>query len=235
MQDDITPVRKLWLRRTLIVDRGFQLGLAFRAGLFAFVVLALLGAGIFVPLIRRLGSETDAHLKYDVATTLLTLHGSFWPVAGACMVFVVLGAIRLSHRVAGPFVRLRRDMEQVGAGKLPAPLHIRKRDFVKREVDEFNRMVHSVAQRFEQLRAVEARASRSLDACEEALSSDRREELEALLLQLRTAQDEVRAQLYVFLPEAGPGATAPSPQSAVAPAGARSAAASSAEPAGTAG
>jgi hypothetical protein len=63
------------------------------------------------------------------------------------MPIMLFDLVRLTHRFAGPMVRLRRGMRQLAAGERVAPIHFREGDFWLDFAAEFN----AVAARMERL------------------------------------------------------------------------------------
>lgn len=57
----------------------------------------------------------------------------------------LLDSIKLSHRVAGPMVRLRREFQNLAAGKFVAPVRFRDKDFFHEVADDFNKAVARIA------------------------------------------------------------------------------------------
>ena len=68
-----------------------------------------------------------------------------------CVVLVLLmpafllDSIKLSHRVAGPMVRLRREFQNLAAGKFVAPVRFRDKDFFHEVAEDFNKAVARIA------------------------------------------------------------------------------------------
>lgn len=57
----------------------------------------------------------------------------------------LLDSIKLSHRVAGPMVRLRREFQNLAAGKFVAPVRFREKDFFHEVADDFNQAIARIA------------------------------------------------------------------------------------------
>ena len=93
-------------RRTRIVDRRFQFGLAARLLL---VLTALFAAGIalaFAPSIYVLATTDDLKSLEPAASEFLVLHKRLWPAAFLSFAGVFVYAIFFSHRIAGPIYRI---------------------------------------------------------------------------------------------------------------------------------
>lgn len=190
--------RRPFYRRRLIVDPKLQFELAGRAAGFCVFVLIVLSIALFAPMIRRLETETDIHVSGDVATVLLYMHAHFWPVAAGCVVIAVLGSILQSHRIAGPMVRVKRHMVQVGRGQLPRPLRTRHRDYLKAEVDVLNDMVAGIAERIEHIRLAEAALGRALDTCVRLAEDSTVAGLHDAAIKATEAGEELRRRIHAF-------------------------------------
>ena len=73
----------------------------------------------------------------------------FWPLLVASLFilpFVTWDVLRVSHRFAGPMVRLRHGMRDLAAGQEVSTMKFRDGDFWTEFADEFNRLAESVQQ-----------------------------------------------------------------------------------------
>jgi hypothetical protein len=71
----------------------------------------------------------------------------FWPALAASVLvlpFVVWDVLRISHRFAGPMIRLRHGLRDLTAGKAVTPMNFRDGDFWTDFADEFNRLAESL-------------------------------------------------------------------------------------------
>lgn len=74
-------------------------------------------------------------------------------VLGAQTVFLILGVIALAifttHRLAGPYIALKRAFEEVTRGEMDRPLRLRGSDAHLRELEDgFNQMTAALRDRF---------------------------------------------------------------------------------------
>ncbi len=160
--------QKLAMRRRLIVDWQFQRSMILRAVGHSLFMLGLISFAMFLPLIEGMRStKADGGPAPDNAAALLYMHEHFWPVALFGLAVAVVGALRSSHRVAGPLVRVKRHLMAVGDGMLPQPLRTRRRDFLKAEVEVVNGMVAGLSKRVTAVKALESELQATLRVCEE--------------------------------------------------------------------
>jgi len=147
-------------RLRYVVDWKLQGSLVAHGLVYGSMVLAAIGFGIFAPLLWGL---SDARLERgfeEQSIVMIYLHDRFWAIALLSLLVVVIGAVRFSHRVAGPMVRYKRNLALLAEGKLPPPLRTRRSDFLKEEVLVLNRAVAGVGERAEVIRRAQREVRR---------------------------------------------------------------------------
>jgi len=115
-------------RRTRIVDRPFQLGLAVRLLL---VLTALFAAGIalaFAPSAYVLATTNDLKSLEPAAAEFLVLHQRLWPAAILSFAGIFVYAILFSHRIAGPVYRINAVLRALIDGRDPPVVTFRDGD-----------------------------------------------------------------------------------------------------------
>ena len=116
-------------RRTRIVDRQFQLGLAVRLLL---VLTALFAAGIalaFLPSIYVLATTNDLKSLEPAAAEFLVLHKRLWPAALLSLAGIFFYAIFFSHRIAGPLYRINAILRALLEDREPPVVKFRDDDY----------------------------------------------------------------------------------------------------------
>jgi hypothetical protein len=116
-------------RRTRIVDRQFQLGLAARLLL---VLTALFAAGIalaFAPSAYVLATTNDLKSLEPAAAEFLVLHRRLWPAAFLSFAGIFVYAIFFSHRIAGPVYRINAVLRALIDGRDPPTVKFRDGDY----------------------------------------------------------------------------------------------------------
>ena len=118
-------------RRTRIVDRQFQLGLAARLLL---VLTALFTAGIalaFAPSAYVLATTNDLKSLEPAAAEFLVLHQRLWPAAFLSFAGIFVYAIFFSHRIAGPVYRINAILRALIDDRDPPVVKFRDGDYFK--------------------------------------------------------------------------------------------------------
>jgi hypothetical protein len=201
-------MRLAFTRRRYLVDWKLQGSLCAHSLLYGSLVLAALFGGIYLPLLWDLNGERS-HLLEEQAIVMLWMHERVWLLAPLCAAIVLASAIKLSHRIAGPLVRYKRNLRLLAGGKLPTPLRTRRGDYLKEEVVCLNAAVAGVAARV----AAIARAETALRAELATLRANGAVDLG----RLDTASEELARCVGAFVPF-DPGDDRPAAAPAAAPA-----------------
>lgn len=125
-------------RRTLIVDgplqRAFIVDVAFVPTL-AMGIATLVVAG----LCQRVNNEAAAaEVELASLVPLFTAFALFVFASGAA---VVLQALKISNRIAGPQVNMRHVVDRVLAGERDLRVRLREGDFMQSAADDINRLI----------------------------------------------------------------------------------------------
>lgn len=155
-------MNRRFLRRRYIVDWKLQGSLCAHGLLYGGLVLVAVCAGIFMPLVWELGDGVVESNYEEQAIVMIYMHDRFWLLALLCACIVMLGAIKFSHRIAGPLVRYKRNLRLMAEGRLPTPLRTRRSDYLKEEVACLNAAVAGIATRVEAIRSAQAAVRREV-------------------------------------------------------------------------
>ena len=116
-------------RRTRIVDRQFQLGLAARLLL---VLTILFAAGLvlaFAPSYYVLATTNDLKSLEPAAAEFLVLHKRLLPAALLSLAGIFFYAIFFSHRIAGPLYRINAILKALIEDRDPPIVKFRDDDY----------------------------------------------------------------------------------------------------------
>ena len=116
-------------RRTRIVDRKFQLGLAARLLL---VLTILFAAGLllaFAPSYYVLATTNDLKSLEPAAAEFLILHKRLWPMALLSLAGIFLYTIFFSRRIAGPLYRINAILRALIEDRDPPVVKFRDADY----------------------------------------------------------------------------------------------------------
>lgn len=116
-------------RRTRLVDRHFQLGMAWR---FLLIATGFFAAGIvlaFAPSAIVLATGSDPKTVEAAAEEFLALHRRVWPAAILSFAGLFAYCLYFSHRIAGAVYRVDAVLHQLLRGEYPARVQFRKGDY----------------------------------------------------------------------------------------------------------
>jgi methyl-accepting chemotaxis protein len=136
---------------------SFQLHLVVTTACVTAGFCLMIGLSIFVPLAIQLSRpELDDSIAGGIGRHALDMHASFWPLVVVCMAGAVAAGMLLYRKMTGPLFRFVRAFQALARGESPAPIVIRRTDYLAGETEELNRMLVAVAKRdAERARAVE--------------------------------------------------------------------------------
>jgi hypothetical protein len=119
-------------RRIRIIDREFQLGLAWRQ-MIAFAVFLLLGVAVMLhPSLSALTLGDGEGLKLvPAAREYLTLSKRVWPAVCVVMLGMFVYTALESHRIAGPVYHINAVLRQMIEGKDPEGVCLRQGDHLQ--------------------------------------------------------------------------------------------------------
>lgn len=198
------------MRRRFLVDPPFQWSLAAHTIVLAVFLLATVLVGLWWPLLNGIDAEQGDRVQaVDAATALLQLHSNLWWIALVCLVLPLLASVRVSHRIAGPLVRVKRMLQQLADGQLPAPIQTRRKDYLQPEVALLNQAVEQLAEAMRQMQADQQLLRGLLRQAGQQAGNPADAELERLLRAAATAAATVDDSLQRFLKPEAPTAPAP--------------------------
>lgn len=182
-------------RRTVLLDRGFQLRYSLLLATLGAAAVALLGALAYQVHVTAAGSEPSDQMSAAGQTLLwLTLLGAL----GTAAVLGLFGLL-LTHRVAGPVHVMGLYMAALAAGRYPRLRPLRKGDELRHFFERFREAVDRIRSR----EADEARALSHVVAALApiAVSAEAREALATLeALHARKRQAAESAGDVAFTP-----------------------------------
>lgn len=188
-------MNKRALRWRYIVDWRLQGSLIAHGLLYGALVLVAVTIGIFAPLLWDLSGTRPAAGIEDQAIVMLYMHERFWFLAALCILIVVLGSIKFSHRIAGPLVRYKRNLRLLSQGRLPTPLRTRSSDYLKEEVVCLNDAVAGMKSRIDAIRDAQIAVAREI----QAVAARTPRQAAAQLEQLVAAGQELERRVAAFV------------------------------------
>jgi nitrate reductase NapE component len=116
-------------RKGRLVDRQFQIGLAWR-NLMVFLLFFILGIIlVFAPSMFGLLTGESLESLAPAASEFLILHHRIWPAVVIVLVGMFAYTIFISHRIAGPIYRINEVLRKMIGGEFPDSVTFRKNDY----------------------------------------------------------------------------------------------------------
>ena len=134
-------------RRIRLVDRQYQLGMAWRMFL-AFLLFFAIGIFlVFAPSMFGLLVGADLEELEPAAREFLILHRRIWPAVLFVLVGVFVYTALFSQRIAGPIYRINTVLQAMLRGEYPESVTLRKGDHFHQTADLIARLSRQLAGR----------------------------------------------------------------------------------------
>ena len=140
----IKPAKKThlkWTKKKYFIDKKLQTKYILLTVLLLLIYSMLFALILFTPYIFKFETGATLEEKAAAARILLELHKNVWPALG--LVVAILGTVSIfvTHSIAGPIYRFKRDLAAVCAGNLDISFRLRKRDDLKDLAESLNMVI----------------------------------------------------------------------------------------------
>jgi len=146
----------------------------------SYVILfcAVMGTYLFIPLMMELDKSVRGSDRALVAAErILYLHEKFWPALLLCLFAIGCHSILISHKMAGPLYRFNLIFKGIKEGFVPAPIRLRKGDYLYGEMENINQMLERLRNKLTELQEGLAHLNRSMIKYKNAVSHSSMNEL----------------------------------------------------------
>jgi methyl-accepting chemotaxis protein len=96
----------------------------------------------------------------------------------------------MSHRIAGPIYKLRKNFDEFARGGFDRKLYFRKKDYFPELADDFNLMTQAIREREIRENEILATAATRIEAALAKASPESRDELETALVSIKKLQEQ---------------------------------------------
>ena len=135
-------------------------------------------AYLFIPLMMELDKSIRGSERALIAAErILYLHEKFWPALLLSLFAIGCHSIFISHRITGPLYRFNLFLRSIKEGILPTPIHIRKNDYLYKEMENFNQMLEQLRGKMTELKEAQIQLNRSIIECKDTVSHSSIDEL----------------------------------------------------------
>ena len=153
-------------KKKYFIDKRLQTKYALLTILLLLIYSMLFAFILFTPYIFKLETGTTLEEKAAAARMLLELHKSVWPALGTVVAILGILSIYVTHKIAGPVYRFKRDLAEVCAGNLDISFRLRRRDDLKDLAESLNMVIAELRTCVHSLREGQANGSECITALE---------------------------------------------------------------------
>ena len=195
-------------RRRIVVD-GLQYRLLAINLLYFLVILLILAAFLFTPLVLKLrdGTTLSAVEQQEVASQFLTLHKRIWPALLITFGLLSVHSILVSHRIAGPLYQFRRILKALRDGDLTVRATFRSNDYLRKEEAIINEMIEAFRAKIKNIDAQSWHLRAGLGALEQAIDGSTVDTLRERIGSLEAGAERLQVSVDQFMTEAEAGRT----------------------------
>jgi methyl-accepting chemotaxis protein len=144
------------------------------------VILSLIFLG---PSVVSLFTDISPPERQAAVKAFLTVHGNFWPATILVLYFVIILALSISHKIAGPIYRFEEVIKAMEQGDLSQRVRLRRGDYFFSMMDRINAMTQSMKDDLSFLKTENGKAEARLSAIISQLGKS------------GTSEQEVRSQV----------------------------------------
>ena len=184
-----------------LINKKFQLKYAATAFVLMFLVAVVLIITAYysgwVPLVEKLSAV------YPQGMLTIILRRLIWQLAAAFLFLVpviIVASIYLSHKIAGPLVRIEKAARDIAGGNLQIRVKLRKKDSLQKLAQAINDITESVGQMVEKNRRLIKEKKKILSGLTKLLERQKREspETKVLIAQLDKCINDANESLSNF-------------------------------------
>lgn len=180
---------KVHARRQYLINKQLQLSYARLLIVCVAIIILIFGISLWyqskvhLGILQDIVGEKALPEAFIIQTQNRFLVGTFGSIAIISCLLLIL-AIYVSHRIAGPMYRITKNLKLVGIDNDVDTIQIRKRDQLKEMADAFNNMVHTLKDRmYQDMRLIDQVKSRIVQL---------HESLKGESLDIKKLSDQVR-------------------------------------------
>jgi methyl-accepting chemotaxis protein len=186
-------------RRTYVVRKKLQFTLMLVSFGYVILFFAAMGAYLFIPLMMDLdNAEIGSSNALAASLRILYLHERFWPALIFSFLVIASHSIFISHKIAGPLHRYDNVIKTIKEGNLPAPIRIRKRDYLSDEMESINEMLERLREKLGEIQEAQAHLNSSIIKCKDAVGHAANDELAKTIENLAEQSKTLKEKLGYF-------------------------------------
>lgn len=186
-------------RRRLLVDGSQRQLLAVYFAHFAIMLVVFFAALAFVFNQQVLQSELTVEQKHEMTNMVMSFSNKLWPVLWGLFLALIIHALYVSNKIAGPLYRIRCVLMSVESGNLTVRAKIRGGDYLKQDARAVNDMVTELDKKIGGIRNQWILADEKLASLREAIADGSLPESDERAGELKEHLDRWKKRLDAFL------------------------------------
>lgn len=143
-------------RKIYFIEKNFQTRFILR-----FCLLVLIGTLVFAGMIYFLGRGTSTLTFLHAKARVLSTSDFLFPilvqtaivVTIVVSIFTIILTLFISHKIAGPLYRLKKELDTIGKGMFPEDFRIRKKDQLQDLAKSLSSMVKGLKEKIGKLKS----------------------------------------------------------------------------------
>jgi len=189
----------IFKRRKYIVYGKLQLALMLISFSYVLLFCAVVGLFLFTSLLIELDkSSISSDNVLIAANQILYLFKKSWLALLLSLVAVGCHSIFISHRITGPIYRFNLIFKAIKEGVMPAPIQLRKYDYLYRETDNINQMLASLREKLAAIQEAQAHLNKSILNCKDTVNHLSTDELSKRMNDLNEQGKRLEEKLGYF-------------------------------------
>ena len=189
----------IFKRRKYIIYGKLQLALMLVSFSYVLLFCAVLGLLLFTSMLMELDKTSlSSGNALIAAKQILYLYKKSWAALLLSLVAVGCHSIFISHKITGPIYRFNLIFKAIKEGVVPAPVQLRKYDYLYRETDIINQMLASLREMLTAIQEAQAHLNKSILNCKDTVSHLSADELSKKMNDLNEQSKRLEEKLGYF-------------------------------------
>ncbi len=158
-------------RRFFAVTSSLQYRFLAMSLIASFIIVAFFAIAVFVPDVLEMQNQSlGFQTRSDAASRILEKASWVWPAVLSLIILLGLHSFRAFQRLIGPIYRFRCAFEELENGKIVFPLRTRKKDYLHKEEEAFNKMLKAFLENLGSIKDSTDNALKSFNHIEEIMT-----------------------------------------------------------------
>jgi len=173
-------------RRKLLVDGSQRQLLGVYFVHFMVILVVFFAALLFIFNQQVIRSGLSIEQKQEFASIMTTFANRMWPTMWVLFLVMIVHALYVSNKIAGPLYRIRSVLTYIGSGNLKARAKLRKGDYLMQDADVVNEMASELEKRVVRMHDDCNAATEAMNALDRSIKDGSIDEARACYAELKS-------------------------------------------------